>query len=360
MRTAEFKSPARQTGTVLITVVLIAAFVIVLVIQSVKTVRFQKQLSSNLINRDQAYSYLMGMEELAKIWLKKAFDNEKGETVHLNQPWAQDNITFPIDGGMMIASIRDMQSCFNLNSVAVIDNNPGNNQQGGDLKSPNPVDDATPERDERDPADPYAKTLGQEIFEELVHKISDDTQVTGQALATALRDWIDADIDPAGPDGAEDGYYQGMAIPYRTANSPIAHISELRAMKDFGPAIYEKLTPFVCVLPDENVVTLNVNTIAEDAVVLLEAALGGKVTASEISQALSKRGEEGFEDIQQFLAEFGEKKLDKYAARLGVTSEYFEVSSQAEIGKTRVALKTLFKKEENNQFKVVSRYYGKE
>ena len=365
MKSAYFTGPKKQSGTVLITVVLIAAFVIVLVIQSVKTVRFQKQLSSNLINRDQAYSYLMGMEELAKIWLKKAFDNEKEDIVHLNQPWAQDNITFPIDGGMMTASIRDMQSCFNLNSVALVDNNQNNNQNNNS-RNPDPDADpsAGPDKDEQPGVnladDPFAKTLGQEIFEELVHKVSDDTQVTGQALATALRDWVDSDIDPAGPDGAEDEYYQGLAIPYRTANSPIAHVSELRTIKDFSAAIYDKLTPFVCVIPDENVVTLNINTIEDDAVILLEAALGGKVTSSEINQALSERGEEGFSDIDAFVEKLGEKNIGKYTARLGVTSRYFEVSAQAEIGKTRVAMKTLFKKEEGNQFKVVSRYYGKE
>jgi len=36
------------------------------------------------------------------------------------------------------------------------------------------------------------------------------------------------------------------------------------------------------------------------------------------------------------------------------------MTAKAEIGKTRVAMKTLFKKDDKNNFKVVSRYFGKD
>ena len=361
MRLGGLKALRRQRGTVLITVVLIAAFVIVLVMQSIKTVRYQKQLSSNLINRDQAYSYLMGMEELAKIWLKKAFAKSKDKNVHLNQPWAQQDITFPIDGGGMTASIKDMQSCFNLNSVLLsaddIDAGSGTKTQtGGGQNLPSP---------QRPPAGEgqFAgdKTPGQEVFEELFNRVNEDTETTGQALAAALRDWIDADLEPNGPDGAEDDYYQIMQPAYRTGNTLIAHASELRAMKDFSSKIYTALLPHVCVLPDPSVNQINVNTVSQDSTALMMAILSSRnMSESKVSEALNNGGEKGYEKIEDFFDALGAKEQINNKEMLTVTSDYFQMRAKAEIGNTRVAMKTLFKRDSDNNFRVVSRYIGKE
>lgn len=338
--------PKYQSGTVLITVILIAAFIIILVVESVKIVRYQKHLSSNLINRDQAYSYLLGMEELAKIWLKKAFDNTKDETVHLEQPWAQDNITFPIDGGVMTASIKDMQSCFNLNTVANFEKQVQNNQGA----KPSTITDLTTQ-----------ETPGQKVLEELINQVKENSDVTGKGLATAVRDWIDKDTDPFGPDGAEDDYYQLLETPYRTGNSLIAHVSELRAMRNFEASIYEKLLPLICVIPSANVEKININTVEEDNAVLLYAIINDKnISLDDVSSALSQRDKKGFESIDDFISAFDGKKIDKKKmSRLDVTSDYFQVTSKAEIGKTSVVLRTLFKKDDKNNFSVVSRYYGR-
>ncbi len=358
--------PKRQSGTALITVVLIAAVVIVLVIESVKSLRFQKQLSSNLINRDQAYSYLMGMEELAKIWLKKAFENSKEDTVNLNQSWAQENITFPLEGGGMTASIKDMQSCYNLNSIA--EAAPANGNRGGDgNRDENDNPRAAPEVDDSPRLQPNGaakETPGQLIITELYNQVNKNTEITGKALAAEIKDWIDVDIEPSGPDGAEDDYYQSLEIPYRTANGLIAHTSELRAMRSFNQDVYTLLLPYICVLPDPKVNQINVNTVSQESGALIYAALGGKGSSlSEINSALSSREEEGYESVDEFIDALGETannddKLDK--TFLGVTSHYFEMSARAEIGKTRVAMKTLFKRDEKNNFKVISRYFGKE
>ncbi|MGX5175101.1 type II secretion system minor pseudopilin GspK [Aliikangiella sp. IMCC44653] len=356
----------QQRGTVLLTVVLIAAFIIVLVVEATKTVTYQKILSSNLINRDQAYSYLMGMEELAKIWMKKSFDASEEDIVHLGQSWAQDQINFPIDGGGMQASIKDMQSCFNLNSIVFEgQNNNGANPGGNDGQKGAPSGDGQPKSGGRQNDTGFAmETPGQLVLEELIEKIDDKTDITGKAIATAVRDWIDEDIEPAGPDGAEDSYYQGLEIPYRTANDLMAHVSELRTVKDVSPVIYELLRPLVCVLPDQNVNQININTVTEDSVALLLANLGGQnITLSDVTEALAARPEEGFESVEAFIEELGPKKasIDANATtRLSVTSEYFEMRAKAEVGKTRVYMKTLFKKDSDNNFKVVSRYFGRE
>ncbi|MCW8875816.1 MAG: type II secretion system minor pseudopilin GspK [Kangiellaceae bacterium] len=346
---------SKQKGTALVTVVLIAAVVIVMVIESVKTIRFQKQLSSNLINRDQAYSYLMGMEELAKIWLKRAFENEKEDVVHLNQPWAQDNITFPIDGGAMTATIKDMQSCFNLNTIAAADNSPGDSRGKDDEDNRR---GESPEVPNASRNGAKGELPGQQIFQQLLGQVMDSSEVPAQDLAAAARDWMDEDFEPF-DQGAEDDFYQGLEVAYRTPNSSIAHVSELRTIKGFSRPVYDSIKKLVCVLP-KNVNTINVNTVeAENYAIIYAALKNNKVNSSSVQQALSERPEEGYTAVKEFTdkLESSEKDLGEY---LSVTSKFFMVNAKAEIGKTRVSLKTIFERDEDNNFKVISRYYGRD
>ena len=66
--------------------------------------------------------------------------------------------------------------------------------------------------------------------------------------------------------------------------------------------------------------------------------------------------------MQEFWDKVGSAKTVKkhLKQRIDVTSSYFLMDSKAEIDNTKVYMKTLFVKEENNNFKVVSRYFGKE
>jgi len=339
------KGLTKQSGTVLITVLLVVAFVVILVVEVNKTVNYQSQLNRNLIHRDQAYSYLIGMEELAKIYLKKAFDLEKNETVHLGQSWAQDNITFPFDGGVMNASITDMQSCFNLNSLPVIENE---QNQGGSLNK-----NAFPTQNK--------VTVGEEIFTILLEKVLEDTDVQATALSAEARDWIDADQTPSGPDGAEDLYYQGLDTPYLPANGSMAHTSELRSVKSFSNKVYTSIKDYICVLPKGDDNRLNVNTISAERAALLYAALGGKISEAKIKEVIAQRPEAGYE-MQEFWGAVGaDAQIKKsFKQRIDVTSNYFQMNAKAEINRTKVYMKTLFVKEDDNQFKVVSRYFGKD
>jgi len=356
---------SKQQGTVLVTVLLVVAFVAILVVEVNKTVTYQAHLNRNLMNRDQAYSYLKGMEELAKIYLKKSFDSEKEETVHLGQPWAQDDIVFPIDGGAMSASITDMQSCFNLNSMGVVDepNSAGVNSSptnSGSPTSTTPTGSRSPQPSPPATGVPVI-TASEEIFTTLLEKVLDNSEIQPSALAAAVKDWIDEDATPTGPDGVEDIYYQGLEVPYLPPNGPIAHVSELRTIKSFDGGSYAKMLEYICVLPKGDDNKLNVNTIPTERAELLYAALGGKVTQKIVNEIISERPEDGYE-LQEFWEKVSSAATVKenLKERLDVTSRYFQMKAKAEIGRTKVHMKTLFIREDDNQFKVVSRYFGKE
>ncbi len=350
----------KQQGTVLVTVLLVVAFVAILVVEVNKTVSYQANLNRNLMNRDQAYSYLKGMEELAKIYLKKAFDSEKEETVHLGQSWAQEDIVFPIDGGSMRASITDMQSCFNLNSIGMPDNSNANSEEDDPSINRSPAGRELPLPSTSATGEPLV-TASEEIFTILLEKVLDNTEIQPSALAAAVKDWIDEDATPTGPDGVEDIYYQGLDVPYLPPNGPIAHVSELRTIKSFDNSSYAKMLDYICVLPEGNDNKLNVNTIPTERSELLYAAMGGKISQEIVNEIISERPKDGY-DLQEFWDKVGSatKVKKKLKERLDITSIYFQMDAKAEIGRTKVHMKTLFVKEDDNQFKVVSRYFGKE
>ena len=67
--------------------------------------------------------------------------------------------------------------------------------------------------------------------------------------APLLADWIDSDLEPNFPDGAEDSVYLGQSPPYRTANLPVTSISELLALPGFGRDRYLRIAPYIAALP---------------------------------------------------------------------------------------------------------------
>ena len=68
-------------------------------------------------------------------------------------------------------------------------------------------------------------------------------------LAAAMADWIDSDALSL-PDGTEDADYARLATPYRTAGRPLVAVGELRAVRGMSGAVYARLAPWLCALPE--------------------------------------------------------------------------------------------------------------
>ncbi len=69
-------------------------------------------------------------------------------------------------------------------------------------------------------------------------------------ITESVSDWLDADANPS-LDGAEDEYYAAQAPAYRAANRAMSSVSELRAVANMTPEIYQALLPWVTVWPQE-------------------------------------------------------------------------------------------------------------
>jgi general secretion pathway protein K len=278
----------------------------------------------------------MGAEAFAKTILITAFEDEKDVT-HLEQMWAQGETSFPVDYGTITGEIFDMQACFNLNALRV-------EKIAGETVT--------------------GKPEIQTAFEELIISIGVEGvgQFEAESMTDALVDWLDKDSAIASAGGAEDNDYSAKEFPYLAANHYLASITELRLIEHFSVPVIEKLKEYVCVLPNNNLHKLNLNTISSDQPELLMAFLN--IPLADAENALAGRKGDGFKTEKDFfsLPEIVKNKKITAAQKkqFGVDSQYFKLKSTASFNNSYFALSTLMKVENNNNISVVSRTIGRE
>ena len=168
---------------------------------------------------DQALLIAQGAEALAAYGLRQIRQTDKDHT-YPGQGWGKPIGPIEVVPGVMLeASLEDLQGRFNLNNLV--------------------KNDTT--------ADPVQL----QAFTQLLAMAGVETKWAGYIV-----DWIDGNITPSVPDGAEDSVYMGQTPPYRTANRYITSASELLALPGFGRERYLKLAPYVTALPYNTPVNL--------------------------------------------------------------------------------------------------------
>jgi general secretion pathway protein K len=172
-----------------------------------------------------------------------------------------------------------------------------------------------------------------------------------ESIAEAWQDWVDADQEITGF-GAEDGEYLLLDDPYRTANAPAVHVSEFRLIRGLEPETLEALLPSLCVLPESSL-RINVNT-ASAAVM---AALNPNLSEDQM-QAFAE-SERDYADVESVTTEFPD--LVNAVDAMTVTSEYFEVQIRAQVEDTRVELTSLLhRRSDDGKVELVNRDFGKD
>jgi len=325
------------SGVALITVLLIVALAAVLATQMTGRLQLQMQRTNNITLNQQAYWYAMGAEAFAKRILITTFEEEKDVT-HLEQMWAQGETSFPVDYGTITGEIFDMQACFNLNALRV------------------------------DRSSLPAGTTGPDIegaFEKLIVSLGVEgvNNFEAEYMTDALVDWLDKDGAIASAGGAEDNDYSSKEFPYLTANHFLASITELRMIEHFTVPVINKLKEVACVLPNNDLHEININTVSNEQPALIQAFLD--IPLSDVEQALAEREDDGFKKIDDF---FNLQAIKKHAQKITaeqkkqfvVKSQYFKLKSTASFNNSYFALNTLMKVENNNNISVVSRTIGRE
>lgn len=281
-------------GVALITALLVVALASIAAAAMLSSAELAIQRTSMVQDSERANWVADGIESWVKGILEK--DRKDGAVDSLGEDWARSVDVLPVDYGTARGSVIDAQSRFNLNNLSV----------------------SAPDK--------YVKQ-----FARLVTALGIQTGDLPPGLPALIRDWADADSEPSLPFGAEDSYYLGLKIPYRTANRAFASVSELRAIQGITPKLYKALAPYLSALPD--ITTVNVNT-ADEAVL---RSLSPVVDEAKLAAFIKNRKDAPAEDVQKLKTDgtFGEG-FD--ATLASVNSHNFQLRAEVFVGSSRVSL----------------------
>ncbi len=249
--------------------------------------------TANVINGEQAYIYALGGES----WVKRILlrDRKDNEIDSLHDVWATPLPPLPIPGGTIQGQVEDLQGRFNLNNLVT---------------------------------EGQASAKDIILFERLLQVLE-----LPPTLAQVVVDWIDADLEPQIPDGAEDNTYLTKIPPYRTSNTLFSSPSEIRLLAGFDNESYQKLLPYISTLPSGT--KINVNTAPDKVLMALAEGL------TDVTALIAARDKKIFESIQDFLVHEALAGLDIDENNLSVSSEYFLFTAQVQIDRGRAQLNSL-------------------
>ncbi len=308
----------QQQGVALITAVLIVALVTAIAVAMASKQQLDIRRSANIFNNDIAYLFALGAEDYARNVLEWDITKDGSKIDHTGENWAQ-TVSVPVEGAMLTGTLQDLQGLINLNSLL--------NSNG----EPNPIMQAR-----------FKRLLKQQDLEE--------------AIADAVLDWIDKDIESTGFGGAEDDSYMLQTPPYRAANSLMVSSSELMLIKGVDAEAYSKLAPFVTALPKSDT-AINVNTAPAEVLATLTASL----TVADGEALVEARGEEGFDKIESFIDHnlmTNHPIPENERNSLAVESGYFLLDAMAEFDQSIARLHSLLKRNPDGGVHVMMRSRG--
>lgn len=331
----------KQQGVALIIVLLIVAIVSVLATEMGGRLQLQVKRASNIKENNQAYWYAMGAEQYARKSIKKLME-EDGEVIHLQQPWNQEFV-YPIQGGGIQAQLVDMQSCFNLNALKEDLPNNDDNSAGG----------LPPPKDGSKLPDSVA------AFGRLLqHVEADIPSFTMDTVRDSLVDWLDKDDSPLLL-GAEDSEYESRQFPYIAANNFMLHKSELRLINGVESSWLNDLLKLVCVIPNENLFLINVNTVSEENAAVIAAAT--ELPLRDAQTVLANRGNDGYKNIGEFLNTQEIQGLNlnaKQKSWFDIKTTHFILYTKTKYNNASFAMQSVFKVDEDNQVHVIRREFS--
>ena len=303
----------QQRGVAIITALLIVAIATTVSVTISTRLQLDVRRTANMIANDQAYLYTITAENLGMQILQQ--DRKDSEIDHLGEYWAMDIPPIPVEGGFIVGKLTDMQGCLNLNSLS-----------GSEAE----------------------QVLALARLETLLQNLGLKKQ-----LSQGIVDWMDADLETVIPDGAEDSYYLNQESPYRTANTSMASISELRLVKGFeDPEVYRVLLPHVCAFGIS--APININTASAEVL----RSLGDGLSESDIKSIIEKREDQAFDDLNEFKNSDTLKEKITSVEGLSVKSDYFMLRTESTIGQIRYIGYSIIHRNDAGATNVIARSQG--
>lgn len=300
----------KQAGVALLTALLIVALVSIIGASMITRMNVSAHRSGNLWQDEQAWWYVIGIEN----WIAQILelDGKNSKIDALNEAWAQPVNYLPIEVGAIQGQLFDLQGRFNLNNLA------------------------------------DGKKSDMQRFQRLIMIAADTDALTAQTIAESTRDWIDADINPTLPYGAEDDFYLGLNPAYRAGNQAMASPSELRMVRGVTSEIYTALAPYITALPSTT--PININTAG--AAVLASLAEG--ITPATAQGLVEKRAEEPWDSVKAFLQEDVLAGKDIPSQGLSVTTGYFQVVGLVAVDRGQLRFRSTFARSGNGRTRMIA------
>ena len=322
------KSQRRQQGIAMLTALLIVALAVIVVSSIFVQQRYSIRLSNNLQDVEQAYQYAYAAEKMAATWLERDIkDTKDGTYDSLQYNWAGKIPHFPIDDdngqpiGELQVKIEDLQAYFNVNNLYDVQKKK-----------------------------PRASMI--KIFQTMLQ-----TELLPTSFANSVVDWIDPDDDLIDPDSAESDYYSGQEKPYKASNALLLDPSELRIIKlgdisdpEEKKKLLDTLMPLITALPTP--AALNANTASEE--VLVAIGLNSQ-QAQAIVQERKAAPFKTMADVTKLAANLSaEQKV-----LLGVSSNYYRLTGQVRLGKSRLFLNSVLFRSADGKVRVILRQFNR-
>jgi general secretion pathway protein K len=305
--------PRRERGVALLVALLAVALAVILIAGLLDRGELGLARTRNALRSAQALAYAQGLEAYAaSVLLADQATSQDSRT----DTWALPLPPQEVPGGVISATLRDLNGCFNLNNLVL--------------------------------ADDAAAQAWRETFARLLAIDGVDPGV-----ADAVVDWLDADANTSGSAGAEDGAYLGQALAYRAANRAFAQVSELRLVRGVDGDAYARLAPDVCALPAGTRLNLNTASVA----VLQSLAPG---ISRSLAERLWQDGNANWVDRNAFFRELpdGGATLGALKAQLGLASRYFLARGEVVLDDVPFTFHSLIERRAGSGIRVLARSRG--
>lgn len=287
-----------QSGTALISALFIVAITAILATAIAWRQRLLINQTQWMINADQVYLSLKGVQDWAKSNLTQyATAWQKIAVTHTPPLYSPIFPSLHFHGIKITGRIQDQQALFNINTLT----NPNN--QWRFIKLLQAVD-------------PHI------------------TRQKAQNIVQAITNWMTPSSD--------DNHYLNLKPPYRAPHQPMANISELRAIQGITANIYLAIAPYITAIPPakegvQQRVAININHASAPVLLTLSPSLN--LTQAKTIQACVQ-AHSTFINTANFLSQCVTRFGIGALSGIGIKSHYFLVKAQANKGSQQMILST--------------------
>ncbi len=210
-----------RSGVALLLALLTISFLVAVTVQLTDSVDLQMQGGANLREAVSLDSMLLSGLHLARAALLVDQRQNRFDTTHDAWGTLGQGISGLFPGNRLRVKVRDLGGLLQVNALVLSDN------ERRELRRQDPAGGSRQIQDfEKRQRKVWLRFLTSGRF-----AVQDEDEAV--ALVDALADWLDAD-DEERDHGAENGYYAGLATPYRCRNGPLLYPEELLLVRGFS------------------------------------------------------------------------------------------------------------------------------